>query len=202
MAAGSELTIFGKIAHDGPLDAPATLSHPTEPSGSLQMAQVFGYQLHGQCVRLASPVLMAVPDPIGPATECGWNPDDFVMWRVPGNWSTLLLAPHAGPAAHVLTMQAGAQPIMLDWQADRVAYDCVVRITGSSRPFNRSELLLQSGVNSDQQCEQIVGLIVSDPTVGVRRFGFMMPANALKDLASDWTMGQLSSRIQSSSIKP
>ena len=91
----------------------------------------------------------------------------------------------------------GSDNVLMSWQSDAVAYDCVQRITQTSGQPNRSTPLQKYGVNSEQQCLAIASMIVGDSETGVNRFGFKMSINAIKDVNAGWTLGQLSNRIQS-----
>jgi hypothetical protein len=146
-----------------------------------------------------------LPEPAGPANDCGWDTNEFVMWQVPSDWPTLLLHPVSGPIktslmSHTLiskafsTLSTGQQRLE-DWQCDTISSDCVRRITGSTRPYSRSDSLQLYGVNSDPQCRAIADLVVGDNQIGVGRYKFILRETYLADLAPSWTMGQLANRI-------
>jgi hypothetical protein len=82
--------------------------------------------------------------------------------------------------------------------ADEVAYQCVCEVTGSTRDFIPIDPLERYGVDTAEQCQVITGLVVGDENIGVRHYGCTMSANALRDLAPGWTIGQLSARIAAS----
>ncbi len=82
-----------------------------------------------------------------------------------------------------------------DWQCDTIASDCVRSITGSSRPYRRSDILQQYGVNSSAQCRAIGDRVTDDELIGVPRYGCTLDRDELNDLDSSWTMGDLANRI-------
>jgi hypothetical protein len=132
------------------------------------------------------------------------------MWQVPSDWMTLLLHPISGPLqqslqSHALFSQAfspsvTAQQTLEDWQCDTISSDCVRRITKSTRPYDRSELLQQYGVNSDPECRAIADLVVGNNQRGVGRYKFKLDAGAIGDLSPSWTMGQLANRIKAKAV--
>jgi hypothetical protein len=108
---------------------------------------------------------------------------------------------HAAPAALALASVAASQDTLTDGQCDNIASDCVRKITGSGREYNRSDQLQQYGVNTDQQCRAIVSLILGDKDTGVGRYQFkMVDTSKISGLAPSWTMGQLANTIQSSAV--
>lgn len=64
--------VFGKVVDPPPIS--------DLPSG-YQLAQVYGFRDHGQCVRLPVPQHLSLPQPDGPADGCGWDPAQFVVWK-------------------------------------------------------------------------------------------------------------------------
>ena len=105
------------------------------------------------------------------------------------------------PLAAAFASVAASQDTLTDGQCDNISSDCVRRITGSKREYNRSDQLQQYGVNTDQQCRAIVDLIVGDNAIGVGRYEFkIVDKSKISGLAPGWTMGQLANVIQSSAI--
>jgi hypothetical protein len=94
VAAGhSTLSVFGKLLKNAEIE-PGTsgITHPGGSDENLQLAQVVGYLEQGRCVRLPEPQLIALPAPDGPANACGWDPQQYLVWKsLPKNWVTLHL---------------------------------------------------------------------------------------------------------------
>jgi hypothetical protein len=89
----SLISVYGKLLKNGEIKSNASgLTHPSGGDENLQLAQVVGYMDRGQCVRLTEPQLIALPAPDGPADGCGWDPQQYVVWKnLPKNWVTLHL---------------------------------------------------------------------------------------------------------------
>src|SRR5882757_9060391 len=78
------LTLFGRLVEGvDRITSFGALEHPTDPDQPLQLAQVFGYSQDHACVRLPKPALVLLPEHVGPANDCGWDPDKFLRWEVP-----------------------------------------------------------------------------------------------------------------------
>jgi hypothetical protein len=108
-------------------------------------------------------------------------------------------------AQSILATTAAAIPAgrstLTDGECDNIASDCVRRITGSKREYNRSDQLQRYGVNTDQGCRAIVDLILGDREIGVGRYKFkIVDTSKISGLAPSWTMGQLANTIQSSAV--
>jgi hypothetical protein len=87
------LSVFGKLVKNAEIEPGASgIAHPHGSDEKLHLAQVVGYLEHGRCVRLPEPQLIALPAPDGPADACGWDPQQYVVWKsLPKNWITLHL---------------------------------------------------------------------------------------------------------------
>lgn len=205
------LSLFGKVVQGvDNIPTSGALEHPTDVNKPLHLAQVFGYSQDHRCVELPKPALVLLPDPEGPADECGWNPEEYVMWHVPPDWMTLLLHPVPGPISASLRTHASlssmfsdavqVQAGLEDWQCDTITSGCVRQITKSKRPYKRSEALQQYSVNSDPQCRAIADLIVGDKQLGVGQYQFKLAETAIGDLSPSWTMGQLANRIKDKAL--
>lgn len=205
------VTLFGKLVEGvDQISSLGALEHPTDPSEPLHVAQVFGYRQDHQCVRLPNPALILLPKDAGPADDCGWDPQEFVMWRVPSDWTTLLLHPVAGPIGQTLKLQRFisqrlsaltiGQQTLDDWQCDTISNDCVKSITKSTHPYSRSESLQQYDVNSNEQCRAIADVITGDNQLGVGRYQFQLDETTIGDLSPSWTMGQLANRIKEKAV--
>ena len=95
----SSLLLFGKIVSD--------LQTTTEGH---QFAHVYGYRQNGKCQRLDNPTLLSLPEPIGPANECGFDPEQFVMWNVPESFLSTALHVERAPITGILTRQTAQHP--------------------------------------------------------------------------------------------
>jgi hypothetical protein len=94
IAAGQfSLSVFGKLIKNADVEASVSgITHPRGTDENLQVAHVVGYMEQGRCVRLTEPQLIALPAPDGPADSCGWDPEQYVVWKsLPKNWVTLHL---------------------------------------------------------------------------------------------------------------
>jgi hypothetical protein len=89
----SFISVFGKLLKNAEVESGASgIAHPRGADEDLQVAQVVGYMEQGRCVRLTEPQLIALPAPDGPADGCGWDPQQYVVWKnLPKNWTTLHL---------------------------------------------------------------------------------------------------------------
>jgi hypothetical protein len=89
----SLISVYGKLLENAEIKSDASgLTHPSGADENLQLAQVVGYMEQGQCVRLTEPQLIVLPAPDGPADGCGWDPQQYVVWKnLPKNWTTLHL---------------------------------------------------------------------------------------------------------------
>ena len=87
------ISVYGKIVKDAALQTGISgILHPTGDDSDLQLAHVVGYSEKGRCVTLGDPQLIALPAPDGRADGCGWNPEEYVVWKnLPKNWPTLHL---------------------------------------------------------------------------------------------------------------
>lgn len=93
VASQNVVSVFGKPLKNAEIEPRATgITHPRGSSEGLQLAHVVGYLEQGRCVRLTAPQLVALPSPDGPADGCGWDPEEYVVWRnLPKNWPTIHL---------------------------------------------------------------------------------------------------------------
>jgi hypothetical protein len=100
----STLTVYGKLIADvtiTPSDAGTV--HPQAKDESLQLALVFGISDNGQCITLPQPQKVYLPAPDGPADGCGWDPDQYLVWKnLPRDWNTIHVQTKATPLAMAL----------------------------------------------------------------------------------------------------
>jgi hypothetical protein len=189
-----------------PSASEGALAHPAGSGEPLHLAQVFGYLENHVCARLPKPILALLPKPDGPADDCGWDPNQFVVWHVPSDWRTLFLSPMSGPISatletHMRSSLVTGQQKLFDWQCDTISYDCVNRITKTTKSYNRSLPLQEYGVNSDPDCRAIASLIEGDSGIGVPRYPpFKIAIQDIKDISPGWTIGQLANRIQEKAV--
>lgn len=193
------VSLFGKLVKESPIDTRGSgLEHPSGSSEPLELGQVFGYLQNHQCVRLPRPMLVALPKPVGPADGCGWDPNEYLVWRVPADWLALHVSTRTAPIAHLLASADADQ--LTAGQCLTITSACVRAVTHSTLPLDPSQSLQVYGVNSAEQAATVRSLIVGDGDIGVPHYGFKIDSNSLKDLSSGWTVGQLSDRIQSAAI--
>jgi hypothetical protein len=194
------VSFYGKIV-DGISASPAGpgFKHP-DGIGKLQAAQVFGYSQDHQCFRFTPPRIYMLPDPVGPADGCGWDPSEFVVWKVSPDWATLHFEVLSGAVGDTLLAQSDDQIRLSAGQSLTIASDCVFDETGNTQPVDRSRSLLSYGINDPEQASGVRTRIVGSPTLGVRRYNFQIDPNDLKDLSGSWTLGQLADRIQDAAI--
>ena len=91
----STLLVFGKPVSD---------LQPT--ADGHQFVHVFGYRQNLQCHRLTQPVLVSLPEPLGPANACGFDPDEFLMWQVPQAFLSTALHVERAPLGSILSRVA------------------------------------------------------------------------------------------------
>ena len=112
-AAGSvsAISVYGKLVENAALEPRALgLLHPRNPGDALILAQVVGFSDQGQCQRITPPIMLTLPEPDGPADECGWDPDQYVVWKnLPRNWVTLHFHTEPKTLASVLSGNSSAQ---------------------------------------------------------------------------------------------
>jgi len=109
IATQSTLTAYGKLIEGGK-STPSALgvSHPLGLSAPLQKSLVFGVQIDGQCIRLPNPEEVALPEPDGPADDCGWDPTQYVVWKnLPRNWTTIHFQSQPTPLISALHLGTG-----------------------------------------------------------------------------------------------
>jgi hypothetical protein len=100
----SAVTVYGKLITDvtvTPSDAGTV--HPQGKNGSLQLALVFGICDNGQCSNLPQPQKVYLPAPDGPADGCGWDPNQYVVWKnLPRDWNTIHVETKSKPLSVAL----------------------------------------------------------------------------------------------------
>jgi hypothetical protein len=109
IATQSTLTAYGKLIEGGE-STPSALgvSHPLGVRAPLQKSLVFGVQIDGQCISLPHPQEVALPEPDGPADDCGWDPSQFVVWKnLPRNWTTIHFQSQPTPLISALSLRVG-----------------------------------------------------------------------------------------------
>lgn len=190
------ISLFGKVV-EGISLTPSGLgiTHPYQDDGTLHAGQIFGYMRNHQCVQLNPPQIFMLPAPVGPADACGWDPDHYVMWKVPADWQTLFLHVSSGAVSERLLQIEGNDTLSAD-QCLRIASDCVFDVTQNPQQIDRSRTLQSYGINSSEQASGVRTRVVSNPSLGVGRFNFQISTSALKDANGSWTLGQLADRVQ------
>jgi hypothetical protein len=176
------------------------LQHPSQQGGTLKAAEVYGAFKDGGCITFQPPRLCLLPDPVGPADGCAWNPAEFVVWKVPADWSMIYFDVKSSSAGDSLAHVASTQTKLSSGQSLGIASDCLFDETGNPQPIDRGRTLQSYGINDPEQSSGVRTRIVNSPTLGVQRYGFRIDANDLKDLSGGWTLGQLADRIQDSAV--
>lgn len=193
------VSFYGKVIEDLAVPTGIALQHPQDGE-SLLAGQIFGYSTGGECFRFTPPRIYMLPAPQGPADGCGWDPNEYVVWKVPPDWLTVFLEVRHATVADSLTPPRGGESRLSSGQSLTIASDCVFDETGNPQPIDRSRSLQSYGINSSEQAAGVRTRVVTSSTLGVARFNFKMDANDLKDLAGSWTLGQLADRIQDSAV--
>ena len=92
-SAQNTITVFGKLIKNS--EAPLNkvgIAHPQGLSDPLQASLAYGVSIGGRCISLPRPEQVMLPAPDGPADGCGWDPDEYVVWKnLPKEWVTLYL---------------------------------------------------------------------------------------------------------------
>ena len=191
------VSLYGKTVENLSMEPTGLgMQHPSG-SGSLHAGHVYGFQSQEKgCVRFSPPRLYMLPEPVGPADGCGWDPAEFVVWKVPLGWSTVHFQVRSGAISESLTAGAPGQLRLSAGQSLAIASDCIFAETGNPQTIDRSRTLQSYTVVDPEQLSGIRARIVNSSDLGVQRFGFQIDANDLKDMSSSWTLGQLSDRIQ------
>jgi hypothetical protein len=138
-AAGSvsTLSVYGKLVKNAALGPRmAGIIHPKTPGETLILAQVVGFVNEGQCQRVTPPVMLTLPEPDGPADGCGWDPEQYVVWKdLPKNWVTLHLQTERRTLADTLSAGSSAGTLTEAVQPSTVTplgvRDTVVKIVKS-----------------------------------------------------------------------
>ena len=194
------LSLYGKVIDDISVNPIGVgLRHP-EGDGALRVGHVYGYSQSGECFRFTPPRIYMLPDPDGPADGCGWDPTEFVVWKVPPDWLTVHFEIRSGTIGGTLAGNITNQSRLSAGQCLTISSDCVFDETGNPQPVDPSRSLNSYGINTSEQASGVRRRVVASPTLGVPRFNFQIDPNALKDLSGSWTLGQLSDRIQDTAV--
>jgi hypothetical protein len=172
------VVVFGKIVKD---------LQPT--SRGHGFAQVFGYKRGNVCSKLPSTVVMALPDPDGPADDCGWDPQEFVKWSLPSSFLTTQL--HIQSLTLASALAANPPSALTGAQISAIVSTSLQAVTGSTQPLDPSQSLQAFGVLSSQLVGQLSAVIAAK----VSQYGFSLNPNALAAMSPGWTIAQLESAI-------
>jgi hypothetical protein len=113
----STITVYGKLITGVTLTpSEAGTIHPRGGTGDLQLCLVYGIQDRGKCITLPQPQKVYLPAPDGAADGCGWDPEEFVVWKnLPRDWNTLHVQSRLKPLSVPLQpMTAAVMPSALD----------------------------------------------------------------------------------------
>jgi hypothetical protein len=179
------ILVFGKLVND---------LQPT--SKGERFAQIAGFMRGKVCTRLPKPILMALPEPDGPANECGWNPKAYLMWRIPEEFSGTVLHTQTLPAGQLFLVHAAVGASMNRTQSLTVISKSIIAVTGKVQQFDPSDTLALHGINTDQQMARLRVTITGDPQNGVGQFGFSLNANALIFITTSSTIDALATAIE------
>jgi len=176
--------LFGKALSDVPPDA----------NGN-QFAQIVGTMRNQSCQKLPKPILVALPEPEGPASACGWDPQQYLMWRVPATFVATAMHLESAPLHH-LVAAADEGKRMTRSQSLQVCAKSIRAVTQSSRDLDPSDTLQLCGIIAGQQIAQLRATITGDPVNGVAQFGFSLSASAMAFVSSGTTIDQLATTIE------
>lgn len=174
----STVVVFGKIVRD---------LQPT--SQGHNFAQVFGYKRHSVCSKPPSPVVIALPDPDGPASDCGWDPQEFVQWTLPASFVSTQL--HIFP---VLLGQALASfpPAGLTNARIVSIITSSLAASGASQPAGPGSKLSDCGIFSSQQ----LSILTANISTLASQLGFALDNNAFANINTSSTIFNLETAIE------
>ena len=203
---GSQTTIdvYGKTIKDTQLEPGAAgILHPSGDNEALHYAQVFGYLEAGTCVRLPQPQVIAMPAPQGPADGCGWDPDEYVVWKnVPKYWTTLHMKFHTTSLYGVL--KGGGLGIADDRQlrADQIEFifrNCIPLAGGNSKVIDLGNTLQFYGLDTDG-VTNFRGYVIGSTDYGVKHFDFTLPPRALDGISVSSKLSDIANTIQDKAV--
>jgi hypothetical protein len=174
----STVVVFGKIVRD---------LQPTSQGHSF--AQVFGYKRNSACLKLLSPVVIALPDPDGPASDCGWDPQEFAQWTLPASFASTQL--HVSPILLDRALTSSTPTGLTAAQLFAIVSASIQAVSGSAQPLSSSQTLQAFGILSPQQVAQLSATVASN----VSQNGFTLGTNALAAMSPSWTIAQLEQAI-------
>jgi hypothetical protein len=179
------MQLFGKLVAD---------LQPA-PNGD-RFAQIVGILRDQVCQRLPTPTLLALPEPHGPATECGWDSEEYLMWRVPLHYSSTAMHVQSLTLNQLLATPTASGAQMSRTQSLTVVSKSIRAVTHSTRTLDPADSLQLYGVNTPQTISQVRATITGDPQNGVGQFGFSLDGSALALMSSSWTIDQLATTIE------
>jgi hypothetical protein len=179
------MLLFGKLVAD---------MQPA-PNGD-RFAQIAGIMRDQVCQRLPKPILLALPTPDGPAAECGWDPKEYLMWRVASSFASTALHVQSHPLHQLFASPAVAGARMSRTQSLTVISKSIRAVTHSTRILDPADTLQLYGVITAQTVSQVRATITGDPQNGVAQFGFSLDGNALSLMSSSWTVDQLATTVE------
>jgi hypothetical protein len=165
------------------------------PNGD-RFAQIVGIMRDHVCQRLPKPILLALPKPDGPADQCGWNPQEYLMWRVSSHYMSTAMHVQSLPLNQLFALQAIAGARMSRTQSLTVVSKSIRAVTHSTRILDPADTLQLYGVITPQTISQVRATITGDPQNGVAQFGFSLDGNALALMSSSWTVDLLATTIE------
>lgn len=173
----STVVVFGKIVRD---------LQPT--SQGHRFAQIFGYKRNNVCSKLPTPVVIALPDPDGPADDCGWDPEQFVKWGLPASFASTQLHLQPVALAHALASFPAAGLTAAQISA---IISASIGAVGSSQPSGPGAKLSDCGILFPQQ----VAVLRANITSNVAQLNFTLDNNALAAISPSSTISDLAQAI-------
>lgn len=204
LSIGSTVDVFGKLVEGANVESHAVgVVHPTEPSGALQLAQVFGFEDLNGCHSLQSPLMCMMPTPNGPADSCGWDTNEFVVWKnLPKNWQTIhVQTSHSSlhGALMAMTTASTSDSIMTAAQSIQVITDCIFKTTGSAAPLDFTKSLQNYNFDTQNQVDTFAAFVCSNGSVGVKRFGFSLDIGLFGGITTASLISDVDSIIRNNS---
>ena len=200
----STLDVYGQIIKNADVQPGASgILHPTGVDESLALARVVGYLDQGRCVRLGEPQVLAMPAPDGRADRCGWDPEQYVVWKnLPRNWLTLHVqfrtaGIHATLESARLRAADGRQ-LRAD-QIETILRECIPLAGGNNNTIDLSKPLQYYGLDKDGVVA-FAGFVIGSADNGVQQFQFELPAGALDGITVSSKLSEVANLIQDQAV--
>ena len=204
LSISSTVDVFGKLVEDATVESEAVgVVHPTEASGALHLAQVFGFKDFNGCHSLQRPLLCMMPTPNGPADSCDWDADELVVWKnLSKNWQTIhVQTSHSSlhGTLMALTSVTSSESVMTAAQSIQVITDCIFKTTGSAAPLDFAKSLQNYNLDTQDQVDTLAAFVCSNGSVGVKRFGFSLDIGLFGAITTSSLISDVDSIIRNES---